>query len=111
MKFQCLNPECKKAFVHPAKKTESLDSDSKALAFKTGELIIVNSQLEMHICPYCQSLDFTEYIEPELVESVYIYELGTGRQDELHNLLAEGWKIVARYARQYYLEKLKEVKE
>jgi hypothetical protein len=97
MKFQCQNPACGKVFLYTAKKTD---------LGKEGDF-----SLEWHVCPYCQSLDFTEYMEPPTpqpdVEAVYVYELTTGPQVELDKLLAEGYKIANRYSKQYHLEKPK----
>jgi hypothetical protein len=64
--------------------------------------------LETDVCPFCQSKTFTEYVEPvevEQVENVYVYELGSGPQTVLDGLLAQGYRIVNRYAKAYHLEK------
>ena len=52
MKFQCLNPNCKKVFLYTAKQTK--DSE---LAVDEGAVI------ETHVCPYCHGLDFEELVE------------------------------------------------
>ena len=49
MRFQCLNPECKKPFGWTAKKIVSGTG-------KEGEIVTY----EYVVCPYCGSLDFEE---------------------------------------------------
>lgn len=97
MKFQCLNESCKKLFHYPMK-------------IREYEEQMPNFE-EIQVCPYCRSPDFTEYIEPapiqEEIANVYVYDLGSGAQPELDKLLAEGYRIVNRFSKQYHLEKPK----
>ena len=66
--------------------------------------------VESKECPRCQSEAISEFVEPEAdIEAVYIHDLTSGDQVILSTLLAEGWKIVNRYAKQYHLEKPKAV--
>lgn len=104
MRFQCQNPECsnpntQKLFHYTAKDIVCVDDST--LSFR-----------ETMICPYCQSKDFIEYTEPapvqEEIQNVYVHDLTTGAQTKLDELLAQGYKIQARYAKQYFLEKPKE---
>jgi hypothetical protein len=99
---KCNNPECQKTFLYPAKK-----------AF-TPEPIGLNAKydlLEIPVCPFCNSIDFQEAppqpTQQQQVEAVYIYELTTGSQDKLNQLLADGFQIVNRFSKQYHLEKPK----
>lgn len=97
MKYICLNEGCGKLFMHPAKHSVNLSGLTT----------------ETHVCPYCGSLDIEEYTEqPTQTETanVYVYELTSGAQTGLDNLLVAGYKIVARYSKQYHLEKPKEAK-
>ena len=115
MKFQCLNESCKKLFHYTAKKTELFYSEKTQGIQQLGTVSIfepvVLSQKETSVCPYCGNLDFTEYIEPapiqEAVSNVYVYDLTSGAQTALDALLAQGYKIQQRYAKQYFLEKPK----
>jgi hypothetical protein len=91
MQFQC---DSEHKFHYPSKRT-----------IITGEQY---DSLESSVCPFCQSKTFTEYVEPvevEQVENVYVYELGSGPQTVLDGLLAQGYRIVNRYAKAYHLEK------
>jgi hypothetical protein len=91
MQFQC---DSEHKFHYPSK-----------LTIITGEQY---DSLESSVCPFCQSKTFTEYVEPvevEQVENVYVYELGSGPQTVLDGLLAQGYRIVNRYAKAYHLEK------
>jgi hypothetical protein len=66
--------------------------------------------VESHQCPYCKEANFniTEYTEPtQDVSNVYIFDLTSGPQTALDDLLAQGYKIVNRYAKAYHLEKCK----
>lgn len=105
MKFICLNESCGKLFVYPAKlRKPILESYQPSGLFE---------ETETHVCPYCGSLDIEEYTpEPlpqqvEEIANVYIYDLTTGPQTQLDKLLADGYKIVNRYSKQYHLEKPK----
>jgi hypothetical protein len=70
--------------------------------------VTVTTTNETFVCPYCSSNEYTEIKEqtPD-IEAVYIYDLTSGPQDALNVLLADGYKIVSRYAKQYFLEKPK----
>jgi hypothetical protein len=101
MKYQCLNNECKKTFVHTAKQIRS-------------GLAVGETTLESYVCPFCQSKEYTEFIEPvtvtppKQVSNVFIYELTTtGAQPNLDAMLADGYEIVNRFSKQYHLEKPK----
>jgi len=99
MKYQCLNEICGKLFLYPAKRETTTP--------------ITEVKLEVHVCPYCGSIDIEEYTpEPlaqtvEEIANVFIYDLTTGAQTQLDKLLADGYKIVNRYSKQYHLEKPK----
>lgn len=67
---------------------------------------------EVQCCPFClkdtsiPNVCYTELAE-ENVANVYVYDLTTGPQTQLDQLLADGFKIVNRYSKQYHLEKPK----
>lgn len=122
MRFQCLN--CEKLFIYPATLTEhktncvaELGTGKSLKNLPEDEEIPILPEDSVdevwHTCPYCGSLDLEEYTpEPEQkpteeIESVYIYDLTSGAQTELDKLLADGYKIVNRYSKQYHLEKPK----
>lgn len=91
--FNLFCTNCQKRFIYASIKVEMLES----------------STLETHVCPYCQSIDLTEApletVQPVSVEAVYVHDLTSGNQEALNKLLAEGYVIVNRYAKQYHLEK------
>lgn len=98
----CGNPQCKRTFLYTAKLT-TMPNDQ--------------DMLEQQVCPYCNSVDFQEepviiqqIVQPQ-VESVYIYDLSTGKQEALDKLLSEGYMIVNRFSKQYHLEKPKSEKK
>jgi len=102
MKYQCLSESCGKLFMFPAKLVVGLNQ-------------AIQDHTEVHACPYCHSIDIEEYVAPPLpqtveeVANVYIYDLTTGAQSQLDQLLEQGYKIVNRYSKQYHLEKPKPV--
>lgn len=87
--------DCGKKFLYAAKQVTITNTDS----------------IEKHVCPYCLNLNITEApiveAEKEQIEAVYVYDLKSGMQTELNELLAQGFEIVARYSKQYHLEKPK----
>jgi hypothetical protein len=129
--YQCSNPECGKVFMHTAKLTvlgmpieelktlklfiEEAPKDPELAPliemFKGLQKAFDMATFERSVCPFCKSPTYKEYVEPqpeaEEVGNVYIYELTTGPQTELNKLLADGYKIVNRYAKSYALEKPK----
>jgi hypothetical protein len=95
--YQCQNPECLKQFLHTAKLTTGSNSTQFV------------SLLETQVCPFCNSKNYTDYVEivTEETANVLVIELTTGPQIAIDKALAEGYKVVARYAKQYHLEKAK----
>ena len=108
MQYQC---DKEHIFIHPAKisdlTTGIVNTDGALTRTITNQKI-----LEYHVCPFCMSLNLKEYVEPTTeVQNVYIYDLTSGAQTKLDELLAEGYVIVNRYAKAYHLEKPKPTKE
>jgi hypothetical protein len=109
---------CKKTFIYPAHVTEITPSFQAPNSYappnwttSATPMVTDCKQVEYTVCPYCRSLDIQtkeETVPQETVAKVYVYELTTGAQTELDKLLAEGFRIVNRYSKQYHLEKLKE---
>jgi len=112
--FECQNPNCAKQFHYAAKYTVHQYSKPEVKE-QIGTIItvepIVLSTIEEFLCPFCKSKEFTEYIPPtptqEEIANVYIYDLTSGAQTALDALLAQGYRIQQRYAKQYFLEKPK----
>lgn len=110
MKFICLNESCGKLFVYPSVLTVTINQNPTVAV---SNLAVQGDNQQTHVCPYCLSPDIEEYIpapEPQPVEeiqNVYIYDLTTGPQTALDQLLAQGYQIVNRYSKQYHLEKPK----
>lgn len=109
MKFQCENGH---VFHYPAKLlTTQLPSEETAKVAEKEEIPVFDT-LETSVCPYpdCQTIKFSEYVEPaEDTEKVLVIELTTCPQIAIDKALADGYKVVARYAKQYILEKTKTV--
>jgi excinuclease UvrABC ATPase subunit len=83
MKFQCLNPECKKTFLYTAKQIST--NQTTADVFET------------HVCPYCHGLDFEELIETvpiEKISSVKSVEL-----DKVDEMIGQGYEVKELYAK------------
>jgi len=56
MKFKCLNEKCNHPFMYPAKKEVAKVGDEAR-----EETIVI----ETSVCPFCQGLEFEEYVEPQ----------------------------------------------
>jgi hypothetical protein len=102
MLFECQNPECKKHFHYTAKLTEQIIPNSIYTGFPVNNT-------ETSVCPFCLSKEFIEYIPPveptEQPVNVLVIDLTTGPQLQVDRALADGYKIVNRYAKSYVLEK------
>jgi len=115
VKFVCgKNPT--HIFHHPAKLTENtfkeplVIQDLNLADVKVMGPAVPVSVIERSVCPFCDSREYSEYIEStetKQVENVFIYELTTGPQLGLDKLLAEGYEIVGRSVKLYQLEKCK----
>jgi hypothetical protein len=107
MLFQC--GECKKTFHYPAKQTiPTLNGGLTPITtYMHPADNVITSQIETSVCPFCYSKTFTEEKEAD-VANVLVVELTTGPQIAIDKALAEGYKVVGRYAKQYILEKPKE---
>ena len=119
MKFQCQNPECKRLFHYADKLITTTPQFSTTPTVDPNYSATVQVQSnywattrESFVCPYYASKDFVEYVEPlpvqEVVSNVFIYDLTSGAQTDLDALLAQGYRIVSRYAKAYFLEKPQE---
>ena len=103
---------CKKTFIYPAKlETKTLPMVKIAYPFgcstdektETHEPIII----EKSVCPHCYKPDIAVQEEPAEAQptNVYVHDLVSGPNHDEDKLLAAGWKITARYAKQHHLEK------
>ena len=100
MKFICL--DCKKRFVYAAKKTVPSDQTEKSLLTVAGNLTVLASQLETHVCPYCGSLNIDEYIE---LQGEIISVISVPIED-VDVKLKEGYVVRELYAKTAILVKL-----
>ena len=108
MQYECTS--CKKHFIHTSKRTTpaaylNLFKDQNLESFQKTEEI---GTIETYVCPFCFSKEYIEYTEPETTESpinVLVIDLTSGPQIAIDRALADGYKIVNRYAKQYVLEK------
>jgi hypothetical protein len=79
LKHICLNPKCQRKFIHPVILHKALNNHS-----------ITNPDiLDEHICPYCQTLDIDEYVEPKADISSMI----DVNPNEVDAKLAEGYEV------------------
>jgi hypothetical protein len=108
MRFQCDKGHL---FHYTAKQTHFLEP--KELVDNEDTTIKVSDSIESSVCPFCFSKFVSEVVEPapiqEAVSNVYVYDLTSGAQTELDKLLAQGYRIVSCFSKQYHLEKPKEV--
>ena len=86
MKFKCLNEKCNHPFMYPAKKEVAKVGDEAR-----EETIVI----ETSVCPFCQGLEFEEYVEPQpqivSVKSVPI--------EDVDALIKEGYVVLEVYAK------------
>jgi hypothetical protein len=86
MKFQCLNPNCKKVFLYTAKQTKESE-----LAVDEGEVI------ETHVCPYCHGLDFEELVET--VQAEKVCSVKSVELDKVDDWITQGYEVKELYAK------------
>ena len=97
-------------FLHSAKMTKAHKINAIDAQHPFPE-----QSVEYYVCPICitqgrETLTYSEFVESEpQVEAVYVYDLTSGPQTELAGLLAQGYVIKNRYAKQYVLEKCKQI--
>jgi len=103
MKFQC--GSCKKAFVYAAKKTIiEIPPIPPEKIQPTMELPIrINIQFETHVCPFCQSLEIVEYVEPQQTPTSAVQVDWA----EVDAKLKEGYVIAQAYAKNATMYKYK----
>jgi len=103
MKYQCLNPDCKKSFIKTAKKSsitvtvlfkddkpESETSNDNSISTKTA-----TEGFEKRVCPYCESVDIDDLVEVQTeISSVKSVPLA-----EVDDLLKEGYVVESLYAK------------
>ena len=110
-KFKSENPACGKLFHYAAKLTSTLSASEETAKVAEAQGLPLFDSIEVLVCPFCKSKEYTEFVDPvpapEEIANVYIYELSSGPQTVLDGLLAQGYKIVNRYAKAYHLEKPK----
>lgn len=97
MKYQCLESDCKRTFVHPAKLREHRQKE--LLIPRTQAPVIPNDfdsvETEIYVCPHCKSLNFDEFVEPEAdITSVKSVPL-----EEVDSYLKQGYKVRELYAK------------
>ena len=65
--YQCLNETCKKQFMHTAKKTKLTITINVDLTHdETMKIQTQNTEgTEKQVCPFCDSLNYNEYTEPQ----------------------------------------------
>lgn len=107
MKFKC---ECGKVFLYAAKRT-SVPYMIQTEIERKGTSATVPTQipeftLEQHVCPYCQSLNFTEFVEPQPA----IINVKSVDLENVDAWLKEGYVVESLYAKTATLVK-KEVKQ
>ena len=101
MRFVCLNPKCKRQFVYSAKNIlEETPEQYLDLRFEKSTdasthlpKVTIKTTLETQVCPYCQSKDFEESVEPEKVE-----------EQPLEDMLQVPFEQVKEYITKGYVE-------
>ncbi len=98
MKYQCV---CGKTFIHPAKKTlYDYGEPDRDITASTGTSTFASESLlaemtETHVCPFCQSLEYTEFAEPQPeITSVVNVDLA-----DVDAKLKEGYVVESLYAK------------
>jgi hypothetical protein len=89
--LECLNPDCKKTFLHAAILTKVR---MKTTENPTG----TDTTLEVHVCPFCESPVIQEH--KEKIVSVKSVDLG-----EVDEFLKQGYTVHELYARSATLTK------
>lgn len=113
MNYICVN---KHHFVHPAKlmiyfpsETTAMENLPPRVGLRSWNTSPQRTR-ESSCCPFCESLEYSEFVEPQPeVTNIYVHDLTSGANEALDQKLQEGYVIVGRYAKQYVLEKLRGV--
>lgn len=94
MILQCIS--CKKVFPFAAKETEM------SYRYSQTGLVDAETTSERHVCPYCDSKEIVEFVEPKQdIASVKSVAL-----EEVDELLKQGYVVHELYARTATLKKL-----
>lgn len=104
MKYTCQN--CGWAFTQPAEIIKPLNQEG-SVAIQVSGMLVISNTIKTFACPRCNSIAYEETEQNKAPANVYVYELTTGPQTKLDELLAEGYEVVNRYSKQYHLEKPK----
>lgn len=93
MKYQCTS--CNKTFTHPAKTITPKDEQDKGTTIAIPGYIFQVPTIEAYVCPFCKSLEFNEYVEPqEDITSVKSVPL-----EECDAWIVKGYKVRELYAK------------
>ena len=95
MKYKCLNPECKMVFLYAAKLTQQ-DLHTKQ-DFPKDHSYYAEKIIETHVCPFCESLEFEEYIEPIIVDK--ISSVKSVELDKVDEWITQGYEVKELYAK------------
>jgi uncharacterized protein (DUF2225 family) len=90
MKFECLNPDCKKTFMYSGRLTKN----DVSIGMNTAP---VTKFFEVNVCPYCQTLDFQEHVESMPVEK--IVSVKSVELDKVDEWIGQGYEVKELYAK------------
>ncbi len=82
MKYRCLNEECGKEFLFPAK-VELTEYDMSQLP---------SSIVRTQVCPYCNSKDIDSFVEPKEPE-YRIVDAASVPKKKVRELTLKGWEV------------------
>lgn len=95
MKYQCSNPDCKEIFIYAAKLIQQ-DLHAKQ-DFPKDYSYYAEKIIETHVCPFCESLDFEEYIEPKTIEK--ISSVKSVELEKVDEWITQGYEVKELYAK------------
>jgi hypothetical protein len=95
-KYQC--GKCKKVFQYTAKQTHFLEP--KDIQIDEDTSVKAGDTLESAVCPYCHSLDFSEFVEPVVVADV-LEDMLAVPFEQVKEYLTKGYKELNRTSAVY----------
>jgi hypothetical protein len=111
MRYKCSKDECGKVFIHPAKQIEH-QTDEKTMQLIVDKIIRQDTlpqevnfsdwkENETTVCPFCQSLEYTEFVEPQETVSSIKKVL----HEEADAYIAQGYQPKEYYAKEVVMIK------
>jgi len=98
MPYQCSNTTCRHVFIHPAKVQSHTTPTVRNFPSTTSLTITENTT-----CPKCGNMEYLEYKEPVTIQNVLAHVQVS--HSEVNNFLAQGYRIVDKYAKEVVMQK------